>query len=332
MNKLTARKSRSCPLPEPPCSSMKSLLNWDEFRLVKAIAESRSLVGAAETLGLNHSTIFRRLAAIEAAVGARLFERSRSGYQATAAGEEMILLATRMGESILDFERRVAGRDVKPAGEVRVTTFDALFNYLLPSLVARFRAINPGVFLDFVLADEVLNLSRRDADIAIRLTPKPPDTLIGRRICAARWGVYCAAAKHQEWGERLFEAAPWVGFSDLFGSSAAKRWVEANVGSRRQTVRANSTLAVAEAMRAGVGAAILPCFIGDQLPDVVRGGEPLPDLFGDLWILTHADLRFSPRVRAFMDYAGGELAKLRPLVEGDEPAGRQSEADRAEGG
>ena len=97
---------------------MNSGLSWDEFRLVKSIAEARSLVGAAERLGVNHSTVFRRLAAVEAAVGARLFERSRAGYEPTAAGEEMIALASTMAESVLEFERRVAGRDVKPTGEL----------------------------------------------------------------------------------------------------------------------------------------------------------------------------------------------------------------------
>ena len=96
-------------------------LNWDEFRLVQAIAESHSLVGAAESLGLNHSTVFRRLATLEAGVGVRLFERSRSGYQPTAAGEEMIEVATRMSDAIMEFERRVAGRDVKPTGLLRLT-------------------------------------------------------------------------------------------------------------------------------------------------------------------------------------------------------------------
>jgi DNA-binding transcriptional LysR family regulator len=112
---------------------MASALDWDEFRLIKAIADARSLVGAAEALNLNHSTVFRRLAAIESDVGARLFERSRAGYQPTEAGEEMIALASSMAESILEFERRVAGRDAKPSGELRVTAVDSVAIGLLAS-------------------------------------------------------------------------------------------------------------------------------------------------------------------------------------------------------
>ena len=123
---------------------MNSGLSWDEFRLVKSIAEARSLVGAAERLGVNHSTVFRRLAAVEAAVGARLFERSRAGYEPTSAGEEMIALASTMAESVLEFERRVAGRDVKPTGELSVTTPEAIGQHFMPAIVAQFQASESG--------------------------------------------------------------------------------------------------------------------------------------------------------------------------------------------
>src|ERR1700674_463563 len=104
---------------------MNAELSWDEFRLVKAISDSRSLGGAAGVLGLNHSTVFRRLAALETAVGARLFERSREGYRPRPAGDEMIALATTMAESIIEFERRVAGRDIRPTGQLRITAVEA---------------------------------------------------------------------------------------------------------------------------------------------------------------------------------------------------------------
>ena len=170
---------------------MGAELSWDEFRLVKAIADSRSLTGAAELLGLNHSTVFRRLAALEKSIGARLFERSRSGYRTTAAGNEMVALATTMASSIVDFERRVAGRDAKPVGELRVTTAEAIGQHFMPAIMAQFQTHNPGVVIELILSNSALNLSRRDADVAIRLTNDPPEMLVGRRICSVRWGIYC---------------------------------------------------------------------------------------------------------------------------------------------
>jgi DNA-binding transcriptional LysR family regulator len=170
---------------------MNADLSWDEFRLVKAIADSRSLAGAAERLGLNHSTVFRRLAALETTVGARLFERSRSGYEPTAAGDEMIALATTMADSIVEFERRIAGRDIRPTGQLRVTTAEAVGQHFLPAIMAQFQAQNPGVVIELILSDHILNLSRRDAEVAIRLTNDPPETLVGRRIGSVRWAIYC---------------------------------------------------------------------------------------------------------------------------------------------
>ena len=295
---------------------MSAALDWDEFRLVKAIADARSLVGAAEALGVNHSTIFRRLAAIETAVGARLFERSRTGYQPTTAGQEMIALATTMADSINEFERRVAGRDVTPIGELRVTTVDAIAVALLPPVLARFRAVNPGVQLDLVVGAQTLNLSRRDADVAIRTASEPPETLVGRRICVTRWAVYCSQALAAEFGASVAAAAPWIGFGEPYAPPRAKRWLEETVEPRRQACRIDSVIAMAEAAAAGVGAAILPCFLGDRRPELVRIGPPIADLDVDLWILTHADLRHSARVRAFMEVAGTELAKLRKAIEG----------------
>ena len=295
---------------------MNSTLNWDEFRLVKAIAQARSLVGAAQALGLNHSTVFRRLATIETAVGARLFERSRAGYQATAAGEEMVDLAGRMGESILEFERRVAGRDVKPTGDLKVTTVDSFAVHLLPAILGRFLKINPAMQVEIALSQQYLNLSRRDADVAVRATSRPGDTLVGRRICPIRWGMFATSALVQEWGKDLIERAPFVNFSDAYAPINTRKWIETHISARRQAYKVNSVLGLASAASGGAGAAILPCFVGDRTPGLVRVGDPILELDVDLWILTHADLRYSARVRAFMDFVGNELAKLRPLIEG----------------
>src|SRR6185436_13225641 len=107
------------------------MLSWDDFRYVKAIADARSLSGAAQSLAVNHSTVFRRLGQIEEQLGSRLFERGRAGYALTPCGEEMVRLAERLGEDINSFERRVTGQDLRPSGELRVTTNDMVLLHLL---------------------------------------------------------------------------------------------------------------------------------------------------------------------------------------------------------
>jgi DNA-binding transcriptional LysR family regulator len=296
---------------------MNSNLNWDDFRLVKSVADARSLVGAAEALGLNHSTVFRRLGAVETSLGARLFERARSGYQATAAGEEMVELASRMFESINDFERRIAGRDVKPSGDLRVTTVDTIAVTLLPSIFVQFRRMYPDVRLDIILAQHQLNLSRRDADVAIRATNDPPDALVGRRVATLRWAVYASPQLRKRYGAGLIESAPWIGFGDEFGPSSGRRWLEKNIGDKRQIYRANTLEGMAQFIALDGGAGILPCFVADAVPQIERCGAPLPDLDVGLWVLTHADLRHSAKVGAFLDFASDELAKLRRIIEGE---------------
>src|SRR5262245_4272419 len=142
---------------------MDSALAWDDFRLVMAIANTKGLAGAAERLGVNHSTVFRRLGQIESRLGAKIFERHRTGYAPTQAGEEMIALATRMDDDVSAFRRKLAGQAPTPAGELRVTTNDTLLLDLLTPLLARFAGQCPEVRLDIVVANEALNLSKRDA-------------------------------------------------------------------------------------------------------------------------------------------------------------------------
>jgi len=297
---------------------MNTGLSWDEFRLVKSIAEARSLVGAADRLGVNHSTVFRRLAAVESAVGARLFERSRAGYEPTAAGEEMIALASTMAESVLEFERRVAGRDIKPTGELSVTTPEGIGQHFMPAIVAQFQIQNPGVVVELILSDQPLNLSRREADIAIRMTNDPPETLVGRRICTGRWCVYCRRDLTAEVGAEASGSIAFVGFGDNFGPAPARRWIDANIAPGQLVAKANSAHCMLKFALQGFGATLLPCFLGDRSPELARLGYLLPELDMGLWMLTHSDLRRSARVRAFMDFAGAELTKQRRAIEGEE--------------
>jgi DNA-binding transcriptional LysR family regulator len=297
---------------------MSAELSWDEFRLVKAIADSRSLAGAAELLGLNHSTVFRRLAALEKSIGARLFERSRSSYRTTAVGDEMVTLATKMADSIVEFERRVVGRDAKPTGHLRVTTIEAIGQHFMPAIMAQFQTQNPGVVIELVLCNSTLNLSRRDADVAIRVTNDPPQTLVGRRICAVRWGIYCRCDLVSAFGSRTVDSAPFIGFYERLGPAAARRWIETQIPPERLAARVNSIHSILELVTQGFGAALLPCFLGDPRKALVRIGQPPSDVDVGLWILTHSDLRRSARVRAFMDFAGAELAKHRRMIEGVE--------------
>lgn len=302
-------------------------LAWDDFRLIKAIADKRALPAAAAALGVNHSTVFRRLGQIEEALGVRLFERHRSGYVATPAGEEMIQLAARVDDDITAFARKLAGQEIKPAGELRVATNDSLLVDLLTPLFARFLGQCPDIRLDMLIGNQAANLSKRDADVAIRATDNPPETLIGRKPARIAWALYGRAADFPDaespTTESLWERS-WISLGEQFTMLSAVRYLARHVAPERVVYKLNTVLGLAEAVEAGIGIGFLPCFIGDTRPGLTRLAPPDPDLSADLWLLTHPDLRHTPRVRLFLDFLAVEVSKLRPLIEGERPIGRSS--------
>ncbi|MEA1830764.1 LysR family transcriptional regulator [Methylobacterium durans] len=289
-------------------------LDWDDFRLVKAIAERGGLTHAAEALAINHSTAFRRLAAIEASLDARLFERHRSGYVPTASGEAMVRAAARMETDVVTFSREMAGKAQAPAGELRVTAAASFVASVMMPLIGRFCARYPEIRLDLVVSEEALNLSRRDADVALRASDGPPPTLVGRRLADIAWAIYGPAD-----GPREIAGRDWVSPSEGVGGGRHARFVQARAEKGRVRLRLNTVLGLAEAVEAGIGIGPLPCMQGDASPTLFRLGPPEPDLASTLWLLTHPDLRHAPRVRAFMDFMAEETAPMRPLFAGARP-------------
>lgn len=303
----------------PPASRLGILvkdaartLAWDDFRLINAVAETRNLPAAAAQLGIDHSTVFRRLRAVEAVLGTPLFERHRAGYALTPAGEEVAALAARVDEDITAVTRRLAGQAPAPSGELRLATSDSLLSDLLMPMLARFRRAHPAIRLDVVTGNASLNLSRRDADVAVRATDDPPDTLVGRRAAGIAWALYGTAVADPE-------TADWVCLGDNLAGLRVVRAAREAVPAERLAARFDTVLGLAHGVAAGIGIGHLPCFLGDSWPGLVRLAPPQPEYASGLWLLTHPDLRHTPRVRALLDFLAGEIAEARPLIEGLSP-------------
>jgi DNA-binding transcriptional LysR family regulator len=295
-------------------------MSWDDIRLVKAVADARGLAGAARTTGLNHSTVFRRLAQIEDRAGTALFVRHRTGYAATAAGEEMVALAERMEDGVASLSRKLAGGAFSPAGELRVTTNDTLLVGLLTPIFAGFQQQCHDIRLDIVLGNQALNLSKRDADVAIRATDSPPDTLFGRRVAHIAWALY---GREQDFPAPVVQPLEsllgqrWIALGDALGNFKAARFVREHVDAERIVYKLNTVLGLTEAVETGIGIGHLPCFIADRRPGLRRLSPAVPDYGVDLWLLTHPDLKNVARVRIFMDFVAAEIARQRPLIEGE---------------
>ncbi|KNY20498.1 LysR family transcriptional regulator [Methylobacterium sp. ARG-1] len=295
-----------------PCKRVRVSLDWDEFRFVKAVADRGGLTAAAAQLGINHSTAFRRLGSIEARLDVRLFERLRTGYVPTPAGLAMIEAAARIETDVASFSRTVAGQDQTPSGELRVTAPVNLASTLLMPILGSFCDRYPQIRLDLILAEEALNLSRRDADVAIRASRNPSETLVGRRLTGIAWAVYGRAG--QTYGD--LADAYWVVPGSAVAASLFTPFVAERAPAERVRLRINTVTGLTAAVAAGIGIGPLPCFEGDADPMLRRLSGPHPEIGADLWMLTHPDLRHAGRVRAFMDHMAEAILPLRPRFEG----------------
>jgi DNA-binding transcriptional LysR family regulator len=291
-------------------------IEWDDLRYVLAVASAGSLSGAARSLGVNHTTVLRRVSAFEERLGLRLFERLATGYALTAGGEELIAAARHIDDTVTTLERKLAGQDLRPSGIVRVTTTDTLMGSILPEILAEFRESHPGIQVEIAISNVMFNLTKRDADVAIRPANNPPETLIGRRIAKIAFAIYASPqylAKHK--AKHLADFR-WVGPDDTLAGTSVAQWMRSKVPKSEVALRADSLLGLREAARAGLGLAALPCYLGDTSPDLVCMHRPIPEMETALWILTHEDLRHTTRIRTFTEFAASELSRRRQLLEG----------------
>ncbi len=283
--------------------------DWDDLRYLLAVGRAGSLSGAARRLGVNHSTVFRRLGALEERLGVRLFERLPGGYVATAAGEDLLHGAERIESEALELDRRLAGRDLSLSGSLRLTAPDDVAERLLMGPLAAFRRAYPEISLEVAIDNRMLSLTKREADVALRPSTRPPDVLVGRRIGPLASALYAT-------GETVPENGPWIAWEEGGGPPDVARWIERHIAPERIVYRSNSMLHLLAACRAGVGVALLPCFLADPESALRRLAPPDRALTTDLWLLTHPDLRRSARVRALLDFLFEALKPMRPRLAG----------------
>ncbi len=300
----------STPSTEHPAES----LNWDDLRYALAIAEAGSLAGAARALGVQHTTVLRRLDALEQRLGARLFERHRQGYRPTEAGELMSAQARAMAPGVAELQRRILGRDTALQGQLRLSTAFVAMLYLLPGPLAAFARAHPGIAVEISESSALVDLSRRDADVALRMSAQVPEHLVGRRLGEMRMRIYAArGAADLPQAEtpvpQLCQDYPWIGYERDRSSRFYDRWLRRHVADERIVMRADLMQSAAAMARTGLGLALLPTLAEAHEPELMPVSAVLPDMSIPVWLLTHPDLRDTARVRAFMRQLGGDLAE-----------------------
>jgi DNA-binding transcriptional LysR family regulator len=291
--------------------------DWNDLKLVLAIARSGALTRAAGVLHVDHSTVYRRLQALERRLGTKLFERSPSGeYRPTAAGTQMAAAAERIEAETQLLGRTVLGQDQRLTGRLKVTSSETLAYRLLTDQIARFRVTHPGILVELVVDNRVLSLSRREADIALRpMRPQEPG-LFGRKLADVEWAVYATNRLVRIDADDPFGGLPVIGWGEEANNIRAASWVAKHASDARIVYRSSSLINQLVAARAGLGAALMPCYLGDPEPDLARLGAPRDEVRGELWIVTHDDLRTTARVRAFLELVGEGLIAHRSVIEG----------------
>jgi DNA-binding transcriptional LysR family regulator len=292
------------------------MLAWDDLRYFLAIARHRTLSAAARALRVAQPTVGRRLAAFEAQLGARLFERERDGYALTAAGAAMLAHVEQMERDALAAERVTAGRDAGLRGMVRITASEWLVVRVLGPLLPVFVDRYPALTIDLVADARHLDLSRREADIALRPREFEQTAVYQRTVARLGFGLYASDAYLARHGAPRFEAKcaghVVIAMTDDTGD-VARPWLASIAGAARFAVRTNGREAMATMVMAGVGLACLPRVVGDALGlRALATPSPPPDR--TLWLGVHRDARTIPRVRAATEFLVEELRRRQPAL------------------
>jgi len=294
-----------------PAHERAGQLDWGNLRFFLEMARTGSLSRAAKRLGVDRNTVARRVTSLEEEIGLVLFERGPLGWTRTAAGQELADLASRVEDDVLALARHADARDRSLVGTVRLTTAMHLSAHLLTPAVPRLRERHPGLVLEIAADQRAFDLSRREADLALRMgRPKDAGGLVTRKLSAVRFKVYASPSLVGARRTVEPERDLWVATEESLVGTPQERWIMQKVPDRHVVFRCNSTASLVVAVRGGVGVAMLPCFVAERDPGLValEGLEP-PD--HELWLLVHGDLRNSPPVKAVIEWVDELIAEAK---------------------
>ena len=287
-------------------------INWDNLRYVLMVANKGSISAAARELEVNRSTVLRRIDTFQQNLNCRIFDRGASGYVLTPEAEKMIDAAREVESTLFDMQRQIAGHELKLEGELRVTTTDTFMLSLLGPQLASFQRNHRHIVVEVMVTNNILDLHRRDADVAIRPTRVPDPGLVGRRLLDVEFGVYATPDLLQEVDpQRAFDAR-WIGFVDSLQQTPIGAWFNAAVPAERVCLRCDSFVAVRVAAECGIGLALLPRLLGDSSPALSPLAIDVSELTVGLWALAHPDLVRSARVHAFIEHLAEALPPPAP--------------------
>jgi DNA-binding transcriptional LysR family regulator len=287
------------------------VLDWNDLKWFAAVADAGSFREAASRVGVNHTTLSRRIRALEEDLGLTLLERSPSGLRLTEAGRELHESCKSLVEQVADLQRRLAGQDQRAEGRVSITYPDGFAPYVVAT-VAELASVHPRISITHVNSEDFVDLSRREADIAVRAADNPPENLVGRRIGTIQWGLYGAKAKYPETPADFVPTEhDWIGFGGRWAAAPPTKWLKENIPSERIRAEVDDPQSIRELAASGLGLGLLMSIDGDQdsrLTLVARWPGDLPPT--SLWLLMHPDVSRAHRVRVVAELLYERLRAL----------------------
>ena len=294
------------------------MFDWNDLTYFLAVARHGSTIAAGKALGLSQSTVHRRLSELERRLGHKLVIRHTTGYRLTPFGVALRPYAEQVEAAIKDLERHVSDAAHDTAGVIRVTCPEPVV-YRMTALIERFHAKHPKLRVEFVTSDRYLDLSKGEADVAFR-SGDTDDELVGRKIADSVWAVYASCAYIERHGkpERVEDLSrhALVCFDESLSAHRASKWLAAIAPGATIAARNSSVLGLVYAVKSGVGVGPLPTAIADDQEALVRVLGPIPELARSWRLLTHPDLRRTPRVAAFFDFIVAEREALKSILTG----------------
>lgn len=286
-------------------------LNWDDLKFFLAVARTGTLRGGAESIAVNHTTLTRRLSIMEERVGSRLFDRSKQGLVLTQLGEELKPYAERVEEEMAAASRIIVGRDSEPSGTVYVTMPHGLAMTSIMDDLALFASRYPDISLNMHFTNDVADLTRREADVSLRVAHEVSDDVVGRKLVQMSQAAYCSPDYAKQVQDNQGEGLHLIGWHEPEGDTTA-RWIKESCYPKATLKHRVSELVPLITLAAsGLGMAYLACNLGDRHPNLIRAPFQKPLPYRYLWLLLHRDLRSTARVRIFVDFIADRIRSRR---------------------